>query len=318
MLEDIKKLSKTRFKRTNFKAFSFFLVFSLLIWMLVQFSRTYQEIVRVPIDYVEIPKDKIISDEKMFLELKIKENGFRIAWFSIFKNHLKVNLSDMEGKGDSLVYKVGSNAKNILRQLEISAEDVVFLDETITIGYQQKAVKTVPIRSEIQLLFLPGYAASDSLELTPDSIKISGPLKRLNSIKMIKTEPLTLEKLDGPVSGKVGIDTIGLGQITFYKNQVHYSLKVEKFTEGTLEVPMSVINAPTNMEIVLFPKTLKVIFKVSLQNYNEISTNDFRIVCDYNELEEGQQFFIPKVLKRPEAITHLRLGINKVKFIIKK
>lgn len=318
MLENIKKLSKTRFKRTNFKAFSFFLIFSLLIWILVQFSKTYQEIVHVPIDYVEMPKDKIISDEEMFLELKLKENGFRIAWFSLFKKNLKVNLSELEGNGNFLVYDVESNSKKILQQLEMGAEEVTFLNEVIDIRYQQKAVKIVPVSSKIQLDFQPGYASNDTIKISPDSIKISGPIKKLKAIETVKTEPLILEKVDGSVSGTVSIDTNGFDQITFYKHKVNYSLKVEKFTEGTLEAPISVINAPENMEIVLFPKTLKVIFKVSLQNYNEISTNDFRIVCDYNELEEGQQFFIPKVLKRPKAITNLRLGINKVKFIIKK
>lgn len=318
MLENIKKLSKTRFKRTNFKAFSFFLIFSLLIWVLVQFSKTYEEIIRIPIEYVHVPKDKIISDKPVFLEMKLEESGFRIAWFSLFQKNMELDLSKFRANGEELLFDIQGNSGKIRQQLGINAEDVTFLDETIRIAYKQRAVKTVPVVSNIQLNFRPGYASNDSIKLIPDSIKISGPEKRLDSIKMVKTVSLALKNIDGPQSGSVALDTNGRGQIRFYRNKVDYVLQVEKFTEGTLEIPIHVINAPENMEIVLFPKTLEVVFKVSLRNYGEISKSDFRIVVDYNELEEGQAFFIPKVLKRPEMITNLRLGINKVEFIIRK
>lgn len=318
MLEKIKKLSRTKFERTNFKAFSFFLIFSLLIWVLVQFSKTYEENIRIPIDLVNVPKDKIMSGEDRFLKMKLEENGFKIAWFALFRKDLKVDLSQLEATEGQLVYDVQGNSAKIRQTLELNAEDVTFLEDKIFIDYQQKAVKTVPVKSRIQLDFQPGYDTNDTIRISPDSIKISGPKKILNSIKMVETIPLTLKKVDGSVSGSVAIDTAAKNAITFYANKVNYSLTVEKFTEGKLEIPISVINAPEDMEIILFPKTVQIIFKVSLQNYEQVSKSDFRIVCDYSELEEGQQFFIPKVVKRTKTISNLRININKIEFIIKK
>lgn len=319
MLENIKKLSKTRFKRTNFKAFSFFLVFSLLIWILVQFSKTYEETIQVPVHLVEAPKDKIIADQAVFLNMKLQENGFKIAWFSLFKQQIEINLSQLDTtQKKELVYSIEKKSEKILQQLGLNSEDVVFLEETIVFPYRQKAVKKIPIVSKIELRFKPGYASYDTMNISPDSIQISGPEKQIKAIESIKTVPLTIKRIDESISGSVSLDTKELKEMTLYKNEVDYSLEVEKFTEGQLKIPIHVVHAPKEMEIVLFPEQLKVTFKVSLKNYDEVSKNDFRIVCDYNELEEGQRFFIPKVIKQPEIISNLRLGANKVKFIIKE
>ncbi|HET8838236.1 MAG TPA: CdaR family protein [Flavobacteriaceae bacterium] len=272
----------------------------------------------MPITYSTVPKDKIISKKPVYLDLKLRENGFKIAWLSLFKKDLMIDLSTLKDTGSELVYDVESNTKKIREDLGLSLEDVVFLDDILKIKYELKEVKTVPVVSVEKIEFQAGYASSDSLQIKPDSIKISGSEKMISEIKTLKTKPIVLTKVDSDISGTIPIDTAGIGKVTLYQKTVGYSLDVEKFTEGKLEVPISVVNAPENVEIAIFPKTLYVIFKVSLQNYDKISKNDFRIVCDYADLKEGQNFFIPRVVEQPENISNLRLNINKVQFVIKK
>lgn len=318
MLENLKKISSTKFKRTNFKAFSFFLLFSFLIWVLVQFSKKYEETIRFSVAYTQVPKDKIITKEPVYLNLKIKENGFKIAWVSLFKKKLNIDLTELEANGKELVYNIENNTQNIRQQLGLSVEDVVFLDKYLRVNYQQKTVKIVPVISQVSVDFNPGFSTNDFLKISPDSIKISGPKGIIDEINALKTVPFKLKNVDSDVTGTVAIDTFGIGKITLYKRNVDYNLTVEKFTEGKVEVPINVINAPEEMDIAIFPKTVNVIFKVSLENFKEITKSDFRVICDYNDLEEGQGFFIPKVVKSPKMVTNLRLNINKVQFVIKK
>ncbi len=318
MFEKLKKIYKTKFKRVNFKAFSFFLFFSLLIWILVQFSKKNEETIHVPITYIEIPKDKIISDKPIYLNLKLRENGFKILWLSLFKKDLVINLSELEANGKVLIFNVETNTKEIRELLGLNLDDVVFLDDVLQISYQKKEVKTVRVFPVENIEFQPGFSTNDSLRIKPDSIKISGSGKAISKIKDLKTRPITLTKVDSEISGKIEIDTTGIGEVTLYHKTVNYSLDVEKFTEGKMEAPIFMVNIPENTEIVIFPKTLNIIFKVSLKNYDKVSKSDFRVVCDYSDLKEGQSFLIPKVVKRPESITNLRLNINKVQFVIKK
>lgn len=318
MLDDLKKIPKKRFKRTNFKAFSFFLGFSLVIWFLVQFSKTYEETIQVPIALIEVPKDKIITDSEAFLDIRYRDNGFRISWFSLFKKDLRINLSQLKENQGKLVYHVEDHSSNIFKQLDLPPEKVTFLEKSLKFDYQQKTVKVVPVISKLEVRFKPGYASYDSVTISPSSIKISGPKNRINAIEAVYTLPLNFKKVDHTLSGEIAIDTKKLNDISLYTSRVDYLLEVEKFTEGTVQIPIKIINAPRNMNFVLFPSSAQVVFKVSLQNYDQITQSDFKIVCDYNELEDGQQFFIPKIVDSPNEITHMRLGVNKVKFIIKE
>lgn len=312
------KINNSWFRRTNFKAISFFLIFSFIIWLLVQFSKTYEEIVQIPVVYTGIPKDKIVSEEKKHLEVRLQESGFGIAWISLFKEKLPINLSELPTNENEIIFSTEENALEISEKLGVDLGEIEFLDDTLKIPYRQKATKKLAVIPQITISFKPGYGSADSLLISPDTIKVSGPKSALDSLKSISTKKLDLKEVDKDLKGTVAIDSSKLKNIALYQPEVSYSMNVEKFTEGKLEVPLFVVNAPEDNNIVIFPKNILVIFQVSLEDFKQISKGDFRVVCDYQDLREGQEFFIPKVVKKPESISNLRLGTKKIQFVIKK
>lgn len=312
------KIRGTRIRKTNFKAVAFFLVFSCVIWLFMQFSKTYEEILRIPISYSEIPKDKIISGEKKHLEVRLEDTGFALAWISLFKNRININLSELPADDDEIIFSTRENALKISDKLGVNLGDIDFLTDTLKIPFRQKETKRVPVVPRVKISFKPGYGTADSLRISPDTIMVSGPKNSLDSLQLLTTKDLKLKDVDKNLSGTVAIDSSNLDNITLYDKEVTYSLSVEKFTEGKLEVPIFLVNAPENMDLVIFPKTTSVIFQVSLENYKNIGKGDFKVVCDYKDLEEGQEYFIPKVTKKPENISNLRIGTKKVQFVVKK
>jgi YbbR domain-containing protein len=312
------KLRNTVFKKTNFKAFFFFLFFSVVIWFLVQFSKSYEQDISVDIQYINAPKDKIVNKNIDNFSVRLTDNGFNLAWFSFIKPKISVNLEDLEVNGGNLIYSIEKNKQALQDRLNIDTDNLLFLKDTLQIPYLQKKVKKIPIVSNIEVSFDPGYSTSEKLILKPDSVTVSGAPQIVDSIKQIKTESLRLNNIKKSLNGKVKLDTTGYGTGTFYELETSYKLKVEKFTEGRAEVPIEIINAPENLNISIFPKKIVVIYVASLENYKTISKSDFRVVCDYKELSEGQNFFIPKLIEEPTKISSARLNLNKVQFIIKK
>ncbi|MDR6300315.1 YbbR-like domain-containing protein [Mesonia maritima] len=296
----------------------FFLVFAVFIWIVVQFSKTYEKTVSVPLVFQNLPKDKLLEKEKANLRLRIQENGFGLAWFQLFKPAVKVDLEKLPQANKKLLYIVRKQQDSIAKEIELNVERIKFLQDTIVIPFQQKAVKTVKINPSIDISFAPGYSSEEQLKLIPDSIKISGPEKVLDTIQQLFTEDLVLKNVSDTLNGSIAIDTTKFKNLSFYKTKVDYKLAVEKFTEGKIEVPIELINSPENREVSIFPKKAVVVFTVSLQKFEAISQNDFRVVCDFSELQNEQNFLIPKLVKKPEFISASRLNINKVQFVIKK
>ncbi len=313
-----KRLRSTVFKKTNFKTFFFFLFFSVLIWVLVQFSKNYRQVISINVEYINAPKDKIVKKKNDAFEVRMNDNGFNIAWFSFLKPSIQVGLDDLEVREDYLVYKLEENKLELQQQLDIDLEELTFLQDTLAIPFVQKKVRKIPIKPQIEVNFAPGYSSNEELVIKPDSIQVSGASEEIDSLKYLYTEKLRLTNVQNDLSGRVRLDTIDKKHITFYRNEVNYSLKVEKFTEGRAEVPIEVINAPSNINLSIFPKQVVVTYGVSLENYKTLNKNGFKVICDYGEVSGNQTFLIPKLVEKPAGVTSSRLNINKVQFVIKK
>lgn len=313
------KVPRKKFRRGNLNAFLFFILFSVVVWVFVQFSKEYIQLINVPVNYVNVPMDKFLTeDNPEKLQLRMENTGFKIAWFSLFPPTLNIDLSEAQYGNGELVYEIEDHRIDIQEQLGINFDNTRFLLDVLTIEYEQLKEKTLPVIPEVQIGFAVGYAATDSLKIAPDSIRISGPEGVIDTLQNLKTFPVDLKDVKGDIRGTVAIDTTGIPHVNLYQNKVEYRLDVEKFTEGKLKVPVDILNVPEGVNVVIFPKEVLLFYQVNLQDFKKITASDFRIAVDFSNLKPNQSFLIPKIVEKPELVNNIRLNENKIQVIIKK
>lgn len=118
-------------------------------------------------------------------------------------------------------------------------------------------------------------------------------------------------------SSKIKIAILKPDNIKTNITTAEIDIAVDKFTEGEIEVPVLVKNAPKGLNI--YPKKVKVIYKIGLKNFNKINENSFKIECDYNQDKNGEvSYLIPKFKKSPDIITLIRIVPEKIDFLIHK
>lgn len=319
MFDNLKRITKTRFRQRNVKTFTFFLFFAIVIWIFVQFSKQYNQIIEIPIEYVNVPLNKVITqDNPDHLQLRMIENGFTIAWYSLFSPSLEIDVARLPEAEDQLVYNLEENRDDIEQQLDIDFGRNRFLRDMLFINYQQRREKTIPVFPRVEVNFAPGYAAVSPLKLEPDSVTVSGPDNLLDTLNQLQTINLRLNDVKGDLAGQVALDTSRLGKISFYQNSVNYFLDVEKFTEGSVEVPVELINVPSGLNVVVFPKEILVFYQVNLNDFDDVKATDFRVVGDFSEVKENQDFLIPRVVQQPSFVTNVRINEKKIQFVIKR
>lgn len=319
MLKTLKVITKTRYRKTNFKAFLFFLLFAVVIWIIAQFSKTYSELVDIPVEYVNVPNDKLLTDDKPEeLKLSLEETGFGIAYTNFFPPTLTIDVSDSREEDGNFIYSMADHREAIETQMGINYDRSKFVEEEVVIGFEQRAEKKLPVQARIDLEYAVGFAAAGELELDTDSIMVSGPDIVLDTLEVLQTELLRASDVKTRLRGKLRIDTEMLSGVTVYQEEVNYSLEVDRFTEGRLEVPIELINVPSGQNVVIFPKHLIVFYRVSLEEFNSIEASDFKVVCDFSQLRDGQDFLIPRVQEKPDAVENVRMNENRISFIIKK
>ena len=319
MFKKLKSVQATRIRRANINTFLFFLFFAFVIWFFVQFSKQYNEIINIPVNYVNIPPDKMLTeDNPSEVKLRMVENGFKIAWFSFFPPTLDIDVSKTFQENGKLFYVIDENREDILAQLNIDFDDNRFVKDALAINFEQKEEKMLPVISRISVGYAPGYGSLDSLQLEPDSVRVTGPQPVLDTLNAVYTVPLELKKASAALRGNVALDSTGLGGVNFYRDEVNYSLEVEKYTEGKVMVPIELINVPEGTNVVIFPKETLLFYQVNLEDYNKVTQADFRVVADFSKVEENQDFLIPEIAQKSGLTNNLRLNEKKIQFIIKK
>ena len=93
---------------------------------------------------------------------------------------------------------------------------------------------------------------------------------------------------------------------------------VEKFTEGKLNVPVSVVNLPEGFTVSIFPKEIPVVYYTNLRTYDSISATDFKVVCDFNNFNIDSKVLVPTLASYPKSIKNASLEINKLEFVMTK
>ncbi|WP_300441961.1 YbbR-like domain-containing protein [Christiangramia sp.] len=310
---------KPRFKRASVKTFSFFLIFSAIVWVLVQFSKSYTQLIEIPVNYINAPLDKSISEDRPdHVDLQLQDNGFNIYYYKIFNPQLDIDLSKASQKDKNLVYTLQNHLTEIEEQLKIDFENSRIIQEEIVVPFQFKKEKMLKVIPNIEVNYAVGFSADEPVKLTPDSIKVSGPEKIIDSLISVPTESIKLDKVNTDLNGTVAIDTSGLGKLSFYENSIKYSQKVEKFTEGSVEISVEVINVPENLNLAYFPKNVLVYYQVNLKQFENVSAADFRVVCDYKEVKQGEDYMIAKIVEKPGFIHNVRLNERRIQFVIKR
>lgn len=312
-------LRKPKFKRSSVKTFSFFLIFSAIVWILVQFSKTYTQLIEIPVNYINAPLDKSISDERPdHVDLQLQDNGFSIYYYKIFNPQLNVDLSKAKESDTNLVYRLQNHLSEVEGQLKIDFENSRIIQEEIVVPFQFKKEKVIKVVPNLEISYAVGYSADDPVKLSPDSVKVSGPANIIDSIKSVSTRSLKLSKVNKDLDGEVEIDTSGYGKLSFYENSVRYSQEVEKFTEGSAEIAVEVINVPDALNLAYFPKTVVVYYQVNLKQFEQVSSADFRVVCDYKSVSQGDDYMIAQIVEKPAFINSLRLNERRIQFVIKR
>lgn len=312
-------MNRFSFKRNNVKVFLFFLVSTSILWLFIQFSKNYTRTLETDIVFVNIPEDKVIdptNDTKLIVTLG--GNGFRLiahSWTTPklvfdFKESSKINTNEY-------VFALDKKGDFIKRKLDFKGNVIAFQRDTVILRLNTILDKKVPVRLNVSLKYAAGYGSSEGLEIKPDSITLSGIKEVLDSINYVVTTPLEVDGLKSNWEEKVSIQMDSLqGIVNVSPSQISALVSVSKFTEGSQNVPVILENVPEKEEVKIFPKEVKIVYRVGLDKYNEISERDFKVVADYKEATENNAFLILKLIKYPEKIHDVRLQEKQIQFVI--
>ena len=306
-------------KSRKLNVFLIFFILAFFILVLARLSASYTNTVKFNVALKNIPDELIVlNDSSNTLKFTMTTDGFEWVKYYIKTPTIEIDFKNEVKKADSLyVWSLSRGFAGINSQFNKHIIVKTINPDTLLFKVDINAVKWIPVKPIMELSYSPGYNVLNAITTVPDSVKVIGPASLLSKLDIIETEVLNKDAVNQPFSAQLALKLENIDpQINVKTKIVSVHIKVEKFTEGTLSLPVNIINVPKNVKVNYFPKTINLSFYTSLERYNTISSNDFEVVCDFKEHNSKSSYLTPKLINSPKTIKTTRLHEQKIEYII--
>lgn len=309
-------LKSIKSKRIN--VFLLFFLLSFLFLILTKLTKDYTKTIVFQIKPINAVENFVIlNDTSHKLDITLRTYGFKFLRYYLSNPSVTVDLQELDRNSNHYIWTNIRGMAHLNSQFGENVKLMAVNPDSIIFSFDRNEVKIVPVKFNSDVTFLPGFDLSENYELIPDSIKIMGPKILLDSIPLVETAILQAQDINTDLDIPLNLIFPDSSENLVYSHkEIRVKGKVDKFTEGTIEVPVDMINVPSDINIKFFPKAISVSYYTSLTNFKEVTNKDFIIECDYNDLIEGRTYLEPVLKKYPEKVKNVKLNNKRIEFII--
>lgn len=294
---------------------------SLIILIFSKLSKEYTNTVAFSIKKVNVPQEYVIlKDSNATLNITLKTIGFN--WLKYYISNPEITIDFKKDVKKRKGYFVWNKANIYLHSDAYFGSQVTLVNvspDELYFKYDTNLVKKVPVIGNVEINFMPGYDMTNVFKVEPDSINVIGPKDLVSKIEHVETDSIILNNVNSDIFKSVKLKSPNKNEdILYSKDQVNIKGSVEQFTEGTLKVPISIINVPDGLKVKYFPKNINVIYYTSLKNFNDITVKDFKVICDFNHISNNQSFLLPELIKITDKVKTAKINQQHIEFILEE
>ncbi len=307
LLSRICKLSKqTLFllrPRRSLLTFMVFLVLSGLFWLSTAMNEYYDCEVAVPVCVENIPKDVIItSDVADTLRISIRDKGYAVMQYLYGGKIRPINISVPSVSKQSERYVISSAEllRVVRKQMYASTTIASVKPDRIEVDYCHGTAKKVSVRLDGDIVPASDHYLSH-VQITPEKVTVYSSKEKLDSITHVVSRYVNLKQIKG-------------ARIT--PQRVRVELCPDVLTEGSVEVPITIVNMPEDINVRTFPSRVKVRFSVGASQYKNVNAGQFRVELDYNDIRPNGDKCPLHLALQPKGLANASLEFAEVDYLI--
>ena len=314
---------KAKFGSNNNFIFIVCILIATLSWMLIKLSATYTVTYNFQIHYFKQPVDmKLTSVADSNVNISITDKGFPLMKLELFSNmrQLRINIGDYKLINEkNNFYEISTNEvrKYLSEETGIKSENIVFSKPYLGFEMEELHQKKVSVIEKHSIQMREQYDLYGNLHINPKKITVFGPKSILDTLNSIETETIIINKTDSVQSIDIQLINPLPSMLRLEPNAVTVKFKVEKFTESSLEVPVNTSSVKDDISI--FPKTVKISFKIAQKDFNNVGPGLFVVTPETSGINLNTVNKLKlKIIKKPSYIRDEWMTPSEVEFLIIK
>ena len=319
--KEVKSLLNRK-KRISHFTFIIFIIISAIFWLLIKLSQEYSQTYNMNITYSDIPMNKLLTQRiDSTVRFSITARGFYLVELSLLHpDELIIHLKNYTiQKADENIYYISTLPlkEKIAKMLSIDPTLISFSKNVLSFKLEKLYSKKVDVVGDVSLSFEGSYNLYKPLSIIPKKVTIYGSQTALDTISGIKTKHLLLNNIKENRNISVELNNPNPDIFRIEPKKVDIDIQVEKFTQSSIEIPISTASGRYHIET--FPKRVKLYYSVALKDFEKVKADQFLVApsLDNIDLKKAHKLHL-KIRKSPAFVRNVRVEPNDVEFILVK
>jgi YbbR domain-containing protein len=306
----------TSFLKTDRAILMLCIGIAFLFWLFTKLSYTYRSTLSIRVKY-ELSIDKVLtSPPPELIEMDVEGSGWDLLFIFFSRKKYKIDV-DVTDNSPKTINAAAIKGK-LLKQLPENINIIDLRPDLIEFQPEPLAVKEIPLLLDNRVELSAQFMFIDSLEISPRTVKVSGPASVIKNMNSWVTEPLILEQVESNFTKKLKVLSHTNKNVSFNPNQINVSGKVEQVTEKSIELEIFKRSVPDSILLVLLPKKVTITCIVGLSDFDILTADQFTVVADFSKFDIYQQSEVRLELEEyPDYVKHIKLQPKAVEYIIR-
>jgi YbbR domain-containing protein len=310
----------------DYIVFFFFLILSFIFWYLNSLGKEIESEIRYPVRFVNLPKGRVLIEElPSKLNLYLKGPGYSILKVKFSGNRAPavLDISTLSyrripgSKTLSYYIKTSDLTAKLKNELRSECQIISIKPDTLFFSFDRIVTKNVPVVSGIVVTTDRQYFIKGDIIIDPDSVKISGPSRILDTVTNIRTKYKKLTGVKETLRKNINLSIPDY--IVSSTKKVTLTIPAEQFTEAEIVVPVKILNQSDSIDVKIFPDVVTVKGLVAVTDYKKFEEIPFEVILDLNKVNLNTLERIPLELRNVlPFVTSLRITPPDVDFLIEK
>ncbi|HTF19664.1 MAG TPA: hypothetical protein VK658_16440 [Chryseolinea sp.] len=307
-------LNILRFNKRNWKAVMLCVLTASVFWCFNALNKRYTTTLSFPVQF-DFDRERFIPVRPLPGEVRINVTG--IGW-NLLRRSTGVRVIPLIIPLDrpSEVRKIVGSTLPGLFSTQLGGFDINFiLTDTLHLTVERKGSRLLRLEPNIvEILFKEGYALTSPLTITPDTVRLKGPLSLLRSLPNPLPVRIPQRNIDDDFHEPIRLTFLNDELIYRNPETVEVSFRVDKLVEITDSVRLAVRNAPKNSWPFIERQKLPCKIAVPERSLGSLKMDSVRAVIDLTGFKRGVKKVMPRLTGLPAYSRVISIDSVTIKF----
>lgn len=301
----------------EFLMFLFFLLAAFVFWYLTTMNQEYEMTYSVKTELKHLPDDVILTEPMpKVMKVVLKDRGDKLVEYKARgkMETLLVDYRQHARMGRTAIY--GAELEKLLRaKLASSTEIVSVTPDTLQYYAADARGVKLPVRWQGTIEADRQYVI-EQVKLVPDSVVVYAAKQLTDTMTAVYTPSVEYVGLTDSLKLLLAPGREVWG-VRYEPSEVELNVAVSPYVVKRVQVPVEGYMFPYGQQLKTFPSKVEVAFRVSLDDFREVTEEDFKILVRHSQIRDNNSGKVAIMLdEMPDNVTDIVIEPTEVDYLI--